>query len=232
MNKFITAIKELNLPAVTEMLERDPKWFAWREETGKNALHYLGGVDVSKSPEKTADSLQILKLLLSGGMEINSIHNIPDANCNFPATPLWYAYTRGRNAAIYSYLLDSGANPDNCMHAIAWYDDVEAVDLFKRYGAKIDDATAGDTPFLAAFNWRRFAVAEWFLNNGANVNAVDSKGNNALFYAIKKKYKIEQVEMLLRFGADFNQENNEGQSAKKLAIMNKQKKLLGLFIQQ
>ncbi|MEP6611439.1 MAG: ankyrin repeat domain-containing protein, partial [Mucilaginibacter sp.] len=208
------------------------RWFNWQEETGKNALHYLGGVDISKSPEKTGDSLQLLKLLLNGGMDINSIHNIPDANCNFPATPLWYAYTRGRNAGIYTYLLQNGANPDNCMYVIAWYDDVEAAELFRKHGAKVDDPTAGDTPFLAAFNWKRFSMAEWFLKNGANVNFTDSKGNTALFYAVKRKCKIEQVEMLLRFGADFNHENNEGLSPKKLAIINKQKKLSGLFIHQ
>lgn len=163
MNKFITAIKELNLHAVTEILERKPRWYNWQEDTCKNALHYLGGVDISKSPEKTADSLQILKLLLNGGMDINSIHNIPDANCHFRTTPLWYAYTRGRNAEIYTYLLKNGANPDNCMYAIAWYDDVEAAELFRKHGAKVDDPTAGDTPFLAAFNWKRFSMAEWFL---------------------------------------------------------------------
>jgi len=229
MNKFITAVKELNLPVVEEMLSREPKWLTWSEESGKNALHFLCGVDVSKSTEKAEISLQMLKLLVNHGMDINSIHHIPDPDCDFPATPLWYAYTRGRNDKIYTYLLENGANPDNCMYAIAWYGDVEAASLFKKHGAEIDNDTAGGTPFLAAFNWRRFEIAEWFLENGANVNAADPKGNTALFYAVKKKYKIEQVEMLLQFGADFNQQNNEGLSVIKLATANKQKKLLSLF---
>lgn len=232
MNKFITAVKEFNLPAVKEILSREPKWLAWREDNGKNALHFLCGVDVSNSAKKTEDSLELLKLLLEKGMDINSIHNIPDPNCGFPATPLWYAYTRGRNSKIYIHLLENGANPDNCMYAIAWHDDVEAAALFKKYGAKIDNDTAGGTPFLAAFNWKRFNVAEWFLKNGANVNAADPQGNTALFYAVKRKYKIEQIEMLLKFGADFNQENNEGLSAKKVAIINKQTKLLSFFQKQ
>ena len=229
MNKFITAVKELNLLVVEETLSREPIWLTWSEDSGKNALHFLCGIDVSNSPEKAENSLQILKLLLNHGMDINSIHNIPDRGCNFPATPLWYAYTRGRNRKIYTYLLENGANPDNCMYAIAWYDDVEAASLFKKYGAEIDNDTAGGTPFLAAFNWRRFEIAGWFLKNGANVNAADPKGNTALFYAIKKKYKIEQVKRLLQFDADFNLENNEGLSAIKLATVNKQRKLLSLF---
>jgi len=230
MNKFIKAIKDLDLIAVEEILQREPKWLAWQEDNGKNALHYLCGVEILKAPERADTSLEILKLLLKSGMDINSIHNIPDSCDNFPATPLWYAYTRGRNEQLFTYLLANGANPDNCMYAIAWYDDVESATLFKNYGAATDDGAGDDTPFMAAFNWKRFSIVEWFLKNGANVNFADSKGNTALFYAVKRKYKTEQIELLLDFGADFNQGNKEGISPKKQAELNKQKKILSLFI--
>ena len=230
MNKFIKAIKDLDLTAVEEILQREPKWLAWHEDNGKNALHYLGAVEISKVPEKAGSSLDILKLLLQNGMDINAIHNIPDNCGNFPATPLWYAYTRGRNEKLFTYLLANGANPENCMYAIAWYDDVESASLFKKYGAVIDDGAGGDTPFIAALNWKRFSIAEWFLKNGVNVNFADSKGNTALFYAVKRKFKIEQIKLLIDFGADFNKENEEGISPKKLAELNKQKKILDLFV--
>ncbi|MBS1597244.1 MAG: ankyrin repeat domain-containing protein [Bacteroidetes bacterium] len=150
-------------------------------------------------------------------MDINSIHQIPDKNCGFfPATPLWYAYARGRNDAIVKYLLSKKANPDHCMYAIAWYDDHKSAALFKKHGAKIDDASAGETPFLSAFNWKKFNVAEWFLKNGANVNATDGQGNTALFYAVKRKREIEQVKLLLKFGADFNKKNKAGDIAERI----------------
>lgn len=149
-------------------------------------------------------------------MDINSLHRIPDKNCDFPATPLWYAYTRGRNEKLYKFLLKNGANPDGCMFAIAWYDDAKAAELFKRHGAKITDESGQDTPFLAAFGWKKFAAAEWFLKNGADVNAPDEKGNTALFYAVKmrQKYEEKDIELLLKYGADINKENNEGISPK------------------
>jgi ankyrin repeat protein len=229
MNKFITAIKEINFPAVEEILKQEPKWLTWQEDGGKNALHFLGGVDISKFPEKEADSLQILKLLLKNGMDINSIHNIPDPNCDFPATPLWYAYTRGRNKTLYTYLLEHGANPENCMYAIAWYDDVEAAELFKKHGAKIEKGDGIDTPFIAAFTWRRLNVAGWLLKNGANVNAVDTKGNTALFYAVKRKQSQEEIELLLHYGSDTAKKNNEGISPKQLAEKMGPKRIFNLL---
>jgi len=229
MNKFIQAIKELNIDAVSHILQKEPKWISWAEDSGKNALHYLCGIDISKHPQKAGTSLDILQLLLKSGMDINSIHQIKDGCGFFPATPLWYAYTRGRNEKLYTWLLANNANPDNCMFAIAWYDDVEAAALFKKHGADIDSVSAGNTPFMAAFNWRRFNVAEWFLKNGANVNATDPDGNTALFYAVKRKYDAEQIALLLKFGADVNLENNNGISPLKLAELNRQRKILEIL---
>jgi len=229
MNKFIQAVKDLDLPYLEALLQKEPKWINWAEDNGKNALHYLCGVDVSKDPLKAEASFLILKLLLKSGMDMNSVHKIPDGCGDFPATPLWYAYTRGRNEELFTYLLGVGADPEHCMFAIAWYDDAEAAALFKKHGAVIDDHSNGDTPFLAAFMWKRFKVAEWFLKNGADVNAADKDGNTALYYAVKRKYKIEQIQVLLKFGAGFDRENNKGISPKKLAEANKQRKILSFF---
>ena len=229
MNKFISTIKSLNFSLVEQLLNQQPAWIEWHEDDGKNALHYVCGIAVANDVNKVAASLQILKLLLKSGMDINSVQIIKGKGCDFHATPLWYAYTRGRNEKLYTYLLKNSANPNNCMYAIAWYDDVQAANLFKKYGAETDVGNGIDTPFLAAFNWKRFNMTTWLLKNGANVNAVDDKGNPALFYAVKKKYPMEQIQLLLNFGADINQENKAGVSPKKLAEQNRQRKISGLF---
>jgi len=229
MNKFITAIKSLDFTSIKALLQQQPEWIEWHEYDGKNALHNLCGVNVSGNSQKQETSLQILRLLLKAGMSINSIHTIRSEGCDFFATPLWYAYTRGRNEKIYTYLLKQGADPNNCMFAIAWNDDVKAAGVFKKYGATIENNNGVDTPFLAAFNWKRFDAAAWFLKNGANVNATDNAGNTALFYAVKRKYPVEQVQLLLRYGADPNKENKAGISPRQLAEQNRQKKILGMF---
>ena len=231
MNKFITAIKNLDLVSVKELLEKDPQWIQWAEKDGKNALHFLCAVPVSNSTIKSKTSLAILKLLLKKGIDINSVHRIPEKNGFFPGTPLWYAYTRGRNEKLFSYLLKIGAEPNHCMFAIAWYDDAKSASLFKKYGATTVDLEGKDTPFFAAFHWKKFNMTEWFLKNGADVNFADSKGNTALFYAVKRKWEPDWFKLLLKFEADIHKENKEGVSPKKLAEMNKQRKVLSMFDQ-
>ncbi len=230
MNKFIEAVKNSDLTSIKELLHKNPDWINWSEDNGKNALHYLCGLPVAKDPQKAEICFQILKLLLKSGMNMNAVHKIPDTCGFFPAAPLWYAYTRGRNEKLFTYLLSRGADPENCMFAIAWNDDVKSAGLFRKHGAEIDKGASGNTPFLAAWNWKRFNVAEWFLKNGADVNFTNQDGNTALLYAVKRKYKIEQVKLLLHFGADFNKENKDGVSPKKLAELNRQKKILSLFV--
>jgi ankyrin repeat protein len=229
MNKLIRAINDLDLNAVRELLDKDPRWLGWSEGSGKNALHYLCGLNVSGYPAKVARTVDILELLLARGIDINSVHEIPDEGSIFPATPLWYAYARGRNESLVRSLLERGADPQNCMFAIAWNDDVEAAEVFKSYGATTDVAFGDSTPFFAAYLWRRFAVAEWFLWNGANVDHQDAKGNTALFHAVKRRYDTERVRLLLKFGANPQFKNKEGTSARDLAEQSRRRKILSLL---
>jgi ankyrin repeat protein len=219
MNKFVQAIKNLDLDSIREMVGKDPKWFKWAEPDGKNALHYLCALSVGDSAEKAETSLKILKFFLKNGMDINSIHKIAEKNCgHFPATPLWYAYTRGRNEKIYKYLLNNGAVPENCMWAIAWYDDVKAAKLFIKHGAKLDKKSKPNLNdlFLGAFSWRKYKFAEWLLNEGADVNAPGPRGYTALMFAVKRKEE-DTITFLLRYGADPDKKSEDGLSARKLA---------------
>ena len=228
MNKFIQAVKDLDFESVKELVRKDRKWLSWSEPDGKNALHYLGGVVISGDAKKAEASLQILKFLLKGGMDINSVHHIADKNCDFPATPLWYAYTRGRNEKLYKYLLKNGARPENCMWAIAWYDDVPAVKLFIKYGAKIDEKPSLNELFLGAFAWRKYGFVEWLLKEDADVNTPGPGGNTALMFAVKRKEE-DTIGLLLRFGADCNKKNKDGMSAKKLAELKGPKRIAQFF---
>jgi ankyrin repeat protein len=228
MNKFVTAIKEIDLDAVKEMTAKDPKWLKWTDPKGRNALHFLCGVDVGDDKDKAESSLKILKCLLASGMDIDSIQQIPDPNCGyFSATPLWYAYTRGRNEKLYKYLLKQDANPENCMWAIAWYDDIDAAKLFIKHGAKLDgdsNPTLNDL-FIGAFAWKKYKFAEWLLERGADINAADAEGKTALFMAVNRKDDA-MVKELVKRGADPGKKDENGISARVLAEKKGPKRVL------
>lgn len=229
MNSYIRAVTSLDKDHVARMLDGNAKWLTWAEPSGKNALHYLCGVGPSDDPEKAYASLAILKLLLKRGMDINSVHRIDDKNCNFfPATPLWYAYTRGRNEKLYKYLLKRGADPSNCWWAIAWYDDVAAGKLWQRHGAKVDEKPSLNELFLGSFQWRKYKFADWVLAEGADVNVPGPKALTALMLAVKRKDE-DAIKFLIERGADPDKTNDEGISARMIAERTGPKRLLNLF---
>ncbi len=228
MNKYIEAVKAVDLETVKAMLQKDPKWIAWAEPSGKNALHYLCGVRVTGDDAKSDAGLAALKFLLKSGMDINSIHKIDEKNCYFPATPLWYAYTRGRNEKVYRYLLIHGADPRNCWWAIAWYDDVAAGKLWLKHGAVIDKDPTLDELFLGTFAWKKMAFAKWLLDLGADANARGPRGMTALMLAVKRKDE-DAVNFLIKAGADPDQRDDTGLSARKIALTKGPKRLLSLL---
>lgn len=227
MNKFITAITKFDVDSVKEFLAK-PKWRDWSEPDGKNALHYLCGVRVN-DPSKAEISLAILKLLLKSGLDLNSVHRIEEKNCNFfPATPLWYAYTRGRNEKLYKYLLKQGADPSHCWWAIAWYDDVKAGELWLKHGAMLGKDPSLNDLFLGAFQWKKYRFAFWLLQKGADVNARGPGGLTALMLAVKRKDE-DAIRLLMRCGADPDRKSEQGVTARKLAQEKGPRRISKLF---
>lgn len=228
MNKLITAIKDLDLAAVKDLIKQ-PRWRDWSEPSGKNALHYLCGLRLESDVKKNDVALSILKALLKSGIDIDSPHHIGDPNCDaFPATPLWYAYTKGRNETLYKYLLKHGANPDHCWWAIAWYDDVAAGELWLEHGAKLGEDPKLDDLFLGTFAWKKYAFAGWLLDKDANVNARGPEGLTALTVAVKRKDE-DAIKMLMEYGADPNLESEKGLSARKIAATKGPRRILKLL---
>lgn len=253
MNKFIQAIKDLDIDAVKSITSSDPRWLKWEEKDGKNALHFLcgvpmvemrpGGKAIKNLDRASETSLKILKLLLTYGMDINSVHRIPDKSCgHFPATPVWWAYTRGRNEKLYTYLLKQGADPRHCMYAITWYDDTKAATLFKKYGAfqqkparkgeyfeDINNPGNMDSPLLAAFSWKKWKMAEWLLKNGAYPDSKDQRGATALFHAVRKKYDPAPIKLLLKYGARPDRATGDGRTPRSLAAKYRDKTIIDLI---
>ncbi len=197
--RLFGALKALDVEAVSALLDAHPKLAQVKDERRRNALHFLCGLPASD--KESARSLALARLLLDRGFDVNEPAFVEEGGA-FKATPLWYALSRGRNLPLAKFLLKRGSTPENCLWTVAFDDNVEAVDLLVKAGARLDPVVEDETPFLSAIKWSRFKAAERLLHHGANVNFQNSKGTSALHAVVKKNSDRRHVEMLLRYGAD------------------------------
>jgi uncharacterized protein len=222
--RLFQSIKSLNLEAVAALLEAHPELKQVKDERGGNALHFLCSLP---SADKIRErSLELARYLLGLGLDINEPAFVEGP---FKATPLWYAISRGRNLPLAKFLLKKGSTPGYCLWSAGFHDDVVAIDLLIKTGARVDPVTEDETPFLGAIKWSHFAAAERLLRHGANVNFPDSKGMTALHFLLKKNSERKHIEMLRRHGADPTLENAEGKSPLDMVANRRDKTLLELL---
>src|SRR5438552_1852751 len=179
--RLFQSIKSLNREAVAALLEDQPELRQVNDERGRNALHFLCSLPgADKSRER---SLGLAQYLLGLGFDIDQPAFVEGP---FKATPLWYAISRGRNLPLAKVLLKEGSTPEYCLWSAAFHDDVDAIDLLIKHGARVDPVAEDETPFLGAIKWSHFAAAERLLRHGANVNFQNSKRMTALHFLLKK----------------------------------------------
>jgi FOG: Ankyrin repeat len=99
------------------------------------------------------------------------------------------------------------------MFSAAWEGNTEALDLYYKLGASIDQE---DSNLLcnAAYNGQTQSV-KWFLGKGADPNFIfTNTGENALHYTISKTSEIDQrteiVRLLIDAGTDVNKKTLKG----------------------
>ncbi len=221
--RLFHSIKSLDREAVADLLAAHPELKQVKDQRRRNALHFLCSLPADSRRER---SLELARYLLGIGFGINEPAFVEGP---FQATPLWYAISRGRNLPLAKLLLKKGSTPEHCLWAAGFKDDVEAIDLLIKHGARIDPVAEDETPFLGAIKWSHFAAAERLLRHGANVNFQDSKRMTALHYLVRKNSERKHIEMLLRHGADPTLENAEGKSPLDLVAKRRDKTLFELF---
>ena len=85
-----------------------------------------------------------------------------------------------------------------------------------------------DELFLGSFGWKKFNFAYWLIEQGADVNAADDQGNTTLMMAVKRKDE-DHIRRLIKLGADPDQENAKGMSARQIAVEKGPRRLLDLL---
>jgi ankyrin repeat protein len=222
--RLFAALEALDGPAVDRLLDARPDLLRAVDDRRRNPLHFLCGLPAD--PGTSARALALAGRLLDRGLDVNAPAFVEGA---FQATPLWYAIARGRNLPLARWLLRRGSSPEHALWAAAFAEDLPAIDLLVRSGARLDPVTEDETPFLGAIKWSRFAGAERLLKHGADVNFQNSKGLTALHLVLKKSSDRRHVEMLLRHGADPTLRSRDGTAPLDLVRNRRDKSLFTLL---
>jgi hypothetical protein len=195
---------------VRDGLAERPALLDVRDEKGRNWLHLCCGVDPRARRLTPADGVKTLDALLAAGLDIDREAFVEG---DWKATPLWYAIARGENLVSARHLLELGADPNHCLWAAGFRDDVRAIRLLASHGAEIDPVTENETPFLGAIKSSHFRAAAVLLELGADVDFQDTRGRTALHYMLKKDSDLKHFRTLIRHGARGDLPDDEGVTA-------------------
>ncbi len=184
---LFNAAKNWDSTVVQQLLTKSPDLVQARDNRGRTALHLCAGATATNSAQRVPASIETAKVLLKAGIDINTVHEIPDDKEIFPATPLWYALARGRNAQLARFFLKNGANPDNCLWTVIWSKEPELVRLLLRAGSRTEVRFDGETPLIYAARLGREKAVLELVAAGADIMARDAKGRTAAEHARKKR---------------------------------------------
>lgn len=171
----------------------------------------------------TEQRYEFIRHMIENGVNVNAVDNYGEN------VFLNMARSNGADANIISLLLERGADPnaktntgesvydigqrwftnrlDDCLIKAMSNKEIKDIDL-----ASVD--YLGRTPFLVAIsNYQadRYDLIEKMLDNGADVNAKNSKGNNALIIMSQcGNYDERIIGLLINNGIDPSLENNDG----------------------
>jgi ankyrin repeat protein len=207
---MLSMVRSFRWAEMDRAIADNPGILAVRDQRGRNWLHICCSVNPKRAKLSESDSVKAAEVLLRRGLDIN---HEAFSEGDWRATPLWYTIARGQNLGLAEFLLKHGSNPNYCLWAAAFNNDLEAIRLLVRHGARIDDVAEDETPFLAAVKWSHFQAAAELLNHGADVNYRDSRGMTALHYMLKKGSDKRHFAMLIAHGARGDIPNKEGLTA-------------------
>jgi uncharacterized protein len=207
-------VKEFRSKEVDQALAERPDLLSIRDERGRNWLHLCCGVNPKRAKLRAEDSVKTAEVLLRHGLDLNQE---AFTEGDWKATPLWFAVARGENLMLAEFLLKSGANPNYCLWAAAFVENIEAMRLLIRHGANVNDPSdVQESPFLSAIKWSHFKAAEELLKLGADVNWQDPTGMTALHYMMKKSSDKKHFAMMIAHGARGDVRNKDGVTAAEL----------------
>lgn len=201
-------VKAFDVAGVLAGLDARPDLLGVRDDKGRTWLHLIAAQAAEGDDAKAAASISLAEGLIARGLDMNDAAFTEGPDGAWRATPCWYAIARGRNLRLARFLLEAGCDPDHCLFAAAWKDDVDAIRLLRRHGAPLKP-----TLVLDAVAWSRFDAAEELARQGCDPNLVGDDGRAALHMMLKKDSPPERMAALIALGARTDIPGPDGRTA-------------------
>jgi ankyrin repeat protein len=203
-------VKSFRAKELAAALGESPQLLGVRDERGRNWLHLCCSVKPAGGERTPARSIKTADVLLGAGLELD---REAFREGSWKATPLWYAVARGENPALVKHLLGLGADPNHCLWATGFRDDVATIKRLVAAGAEIDAVAEDETPFLGAVKTSHFKAAKALLELGADPDFQDRKRMTALHYMLKKGSDEQHLRMVVSHGARGDLPDPQGRTA-------------------
>jgi ankyrin repeat protein len=203
-------VRDFQWSDVRASLDEKPALLEVRDEKGRSWLHVCCSVNPKLRGVRPSDGVRTADVLLGAGLDLDEA---AFREGDWKATPLWYAVARGQNLTLARHLLERGSDPNHCLWAAAYRDDVAAIRMLVGAGADVDPVTEDETPFLHAVKTSHFRAAEVLLELGANVDFQDSREMTALHYMLRKGCDERHFRMVVGQGARGDLPDREGTTA-------------------
>ncbi len=207
---MLELVKAHSAADVAAALRETPALLGVKDPRGRSWLHLCCAVKVHEKGMSPARSIKTAQALLDAGLGLNDAAFVEG---EFRATPLWYAIAHAKNLQLAKHLLELGCDPNNCMWAAAFNDDVAALRLLASHGAPLNLSQEDASPFLFAVQWSRFAAAEELLKLGADVDFQSSKKVSALHSMLKKGTDKKHFRMLAKYRPRVDLPDKNGRTA-------------------
>ena len=167
------------------------------------------------------ENIPMIKYLLEHGASPNGCD--PDNDESVLESYINFCYKHA-NTAVLRRLLRAGADPNfrnprymrPMFHWAIFQNVKRVVSILIEYGADVNGrgGVQGDeTPIMIAAYYADIGIMEKLLKCGADPNARDEEGHNALFYVIagmRHEDEIARFELLYRYGIDLHGRDKHG----------------------